>query len=243
MGLSLDREPRKKRANPKESFGSAIAPVERETLNDRVYHELRSAIMAGSFKPGAELTLRSVADALGTSLMPVRDAIRRLVSERALEMRPSRKVALPVLSIQQFLELRRVRVLLEGEAAALAAEKISPRQLSACRNLLAQLQALDEDRRGQFWKLNHKLHFAIYEAAESPLLMSIIETLWLQIGPLLTRIATARAVSDSADAHALLVDALERRDPAGARRALELDLTQSTERVMQELASQKALRA
>lgn len=230
------------RTNVREDLGAAIAPVERETLNDRVYRELKNSIMAGSFKPGAELTLRSVADALGTSLMPVRDAMRRLVSERALEMRPSRKVALPVLSVERFLELRRIRVLLEGEAAALAAEKISPRQLNACRALLKRLEALDEERRGQFWALNHKLHFAVYEAAESPLLLSIIETLWLQIGPLLTRISTARAVSDSADAHALLVDALERHDPAAARRALEQDLTQSTERVMQELARQKALR-
>ena len=78
---------------------SAIAPVERETLNERVYRELKNSIMAGSFKPGSELTLRSVADALGTSLMPVRDAMRRLVSERALEVLPSRKIALPVLTV------------------------------------------------------------------------------------------------------------------------------------------------
>ena len=88
---------------------SAIAPVERETLNDRVYRELKNSIMAGSFKPGSELTLRSVADALGTSLMPVRDAMRRLVSERALEVLPSRKIALPVLTVDKFLELRRIR--------------------------------------------------------------------------------------------------------------------------------------
>jgi DNA-binding GntR family transcriptional regulator len=230
------------RANLEEDLGSAIAPVERETLNDRVYRELKNSIMAGSFKPGAELTLRSVADALGTSLMPVRDAMRRLVSERALEVRPSRKIALPVLTVDQFLELRRIRLQLEGDAVALAAEKIAPRQLGTCRSLLKRLEALDEARRGQFWALNHKLHFAIYEAARSPLLLSIIESLWLQIGPLLTRISTARAVKDSADPHALLVQALARHDPIAARRALEMDLTQSTERVMEELVRQKAIR-
>ena len=146
---------------------SAIAPVERETLNDRVYRELKNSIMAGSFKPGSELTLRSVADALGTSLMPVRDAMRRLVSERALEVLPSRKIALPVLTVNKFLELRRIRIMLEGEATALAAGKISPRQLSKCRALLKKLDVLDQDRRGQFWALNQKLHFAIYEAAQS----------------------------------------------------------------------------
>ena len=220
---------------------SAIAPVERETLNDRVYRELKNSIMAGSFKPGSELTLRSVADALGTSLMPVRDAMRRLVSERALEVLPSRKIALPVLTVDRFLELRRIRIMLEGEATAMAAGKISPRQLSNCRVLLKKLDVLDQDRRGQFWALNQKLHFAIYEAAQSPLLLSIIESLWLQIGPLLTRIPVSRAVEDSADAHKLLVNALERHDPIAARRALERDLTELTERVLSELADQKAI--
>ena len=87
-------------ARPKtvEDLGSSIGPIERETLNDRVYRELKNSIMAGAFKPGAELTLRSVAEALGTSFMPVRDAMRRLVTERGLEMRPSRTIAIPILS-------------------------------------------------------------------------------------------------------------------------------------------------
>src|SRR5271155_4909748 len=102
-------------ARPKtvEDLGSSIGPIEHETLYDRVYRELKNSIMAGAFKPGSELTLRSVAGALGTSFMPVRDAMRRLVAERALEMRPSRTS-------------RRIRLLLEGEAVALAAKKISP---------------------------------------------------------------------------------------------------------------------
>ena len=139
------------RSNSIEDLGSAIAPIERETLNDRVYRELKNSIMAGAFKPGSELTLRSVAEALGTSFMPVRDAMRRLVAERALEMRPSRTIAIPILSGDEFLELRRIRVLLEGEAVALAAKKISPRQLNDLRTILKKLDRLDRDRRGQFW--------------------------------------------------------------------------------------------
>ncbi|MDR3464839.1 MAG: GntR family transcriptional regulator [Xanthobacteraceae bacterium] len=230
------------RSNLRSDTVTAFAPAERETLNDRVYRELKTSIMEGRFKPGAVLTLRTVSDALGTSMMPVRDAMRRLVSERALEVRPSRKIALPVLNAEQFLELRRIRMLLEGEAAARAAERITPRQLGACKALLTKFDGLGLDNPREFWTLNHKLHFTIYEAADSPQLVSIIEMLWLQIGPLLTRIAVTRAVQDAADPHALLVDALERRDGAAARAALEHDLTQSTERVMQELTRLDALR-
>jgi DNA-binding GntR family transcriptional regulator len=231
-------------ARPKivEDIGSSIGPIERETLNDRVYRELKNSIMSGAFKPGAELTLRSVAEALGTSFMPVRDAMRRLVTERGLEIRPSRTIAIPSLSAEEFLELRRVRVLLEGEAVALAAEKITERQLANVRTILKKLEGLSKDRRGQFWALNLKLHFAIYEAGASPLMLSIIESLWLQLGPILSRVSLTRALNDSADPHQILVRALEQHDAAAARAALVADLTQATEQVMKELARQQAAR-
>jgi DNA-binding GntR family transcriptional regulator len=232
-------------ARPKivEDIGASIGPIERETLNDRVYRELKNSIMAGAFKPGSELTLRSVAQALGTSFMPVRDAMRRLATERGLEIRPSRTIAIPTLSAEEFLELRRVRVLLEGEAVALAAEKITERQLANVRTILKKLEGLSKDRRGQFWSLNLKLHFAIYEAGASPLMLSIIESLWLQLGPILARVPVSRALNDSADPHQLLVRALEERNPEAARAALIADLTQATEQVMKELARQRVLRA
>jgi DNA-binding GntR family transcriptional regulator len=225
-----------------EDLGASIGPIERETLNDRVYRELKNSIMAGAFEPGSELTLRSVAEALGTSFMPVRDAMRRLVTERGLEIRPSRTIAIPTLSAEEFLELRRVRVLLEGEAVALAAEKITERQLANVRTTLKKLEGLSKDRRGQFWSLNLKLHFAIYEAGASPLILSIIESLWLQLGPILARVPVSRALNDSTDPHQLLVRALERHDANAARAALVADLTQATERVMKELARQQAVR-
>ena len=237
LGLTM---PRNKTV---EDLGSSIGPVERETLNDRVYRELKNSIMAGAFKPGSELTLRSVAEALGTSFMPVRDAMRRLVTERGLEMRPSRTIAIPVLTADEFLELRRVRLLLEGEAVALAAERISARQLGNVRTILKKLESLDGDRRGQFWALNLKLHFAVYEVGASALLLSIVESLWLQLGPLLARIPVSRALKESADPHQLLVRALEQHDPIAARAALTADLTEATEQVLKELARQQTMRA
>ena len=230
------------RSKTVENLSSSIGPVERETLNDRVYRELKNSIMSGAFKPGAELTLRTVAEALGTSFMPVRDAMRRLVTERGLEVRPSRTIAIPVLTADEFLELRRVRLLLEGEAVALAAEKSSARQLANVKALHKKLESLGQERSGQFWTLNLKLHFAVYEAGASPLLLSIIESLWLQLGPLLSRIPVSRALKDSADPHQLLVRALEQRDPGAARAALAADLTEATEQVLKELARHQDLR-
>jgi DNA-binding GntR family transcriptional regulator len=74
-------------------------------------------------------------------------------------------------------------------------------------------------------------------------MLSIIESLWLQLGPILSRVSVSRALSDSADPHQLLVRALAEHDPGAARTALIADLTQATEQVMKELARQQAVRA
>ena len=126
----------------KSSFVGSIQVVERETLNDRVYRELRTMIMSGGFEPGAEMTLRTLAQALQVSLMPVRDAIGRLVVERALEMLPNRTVIVPEITIDGFLEIRRVRILLEGEAAALACQHITTDGIAALKRYHEKIKSL-----------------------------------------------------------------------------------------------------
>ena len=85
-----------------EELTATIAPVGKETMNDRVYRELKNLIMTGAFAPGAELILREVAQVMGTSLMPVRDAMRRLVSEHGLDALPSGRMVIPVLSTHRY---------------------------------------------------------------------------------------------------------------------------------------------
>jgi DNA-binding GntR family transcriptional regulator len=120
----------------------SIQAVERETLNDRVYRELRTMIMSGGFEPGAEMTLRTLAQGLRVSLMPVRDAIGRLVVERALKMLPNRTVIVPEITIDGFLEIRRVRILLEGEATALACQHITAGGIAALKRCHEKIKSL-----------------------------------------------------------------------------------------------------
>jgi DNA-binding GntR family transcriptional regulator len=93
-----------------------------ETLAQRAHRELRAALMRGDFLPGTALTLRGLAERLGTSIMPVREAVSRLAAEQALELQPNRAIIVPELSRREIDELWRIRVLIESDAAALAAE-------------------------------------------------------------------------------------------------------------------------
>ena len=216
----------------------SIRAVERETLNDRVYRELRTIIMSGGFAPGSEMKLRALAQSLHVSLMPVRDAIGRLVVERALKMLPNHRVIVPETTIDEFLEIRRVRILLEGEAAALACQHVSPDVIASLKRIHEKIKSLSGNKQRQFWALNQEFHFTVYEAAKSPLLLSMIESLWLQIGPVFNHIPI-NLTSEGARGHHRIIAALSAGDAKAARAALTEDLMKGGVRIIAALIQDK----
>src|SRR5438094_5955688 len=116
------------------SSGSA---QERNTMRVSVYRALVRGLMAGMFKPGEAVTLRTLAHRLGTSAMPVRQAVSRLIAERALVLLPNRSVIVPRMSRARFSELSQARQLLEGLATEAAGARATPA-------LLRQLAEINE---------------------------------------------------------------------------------------------------
>lgn len=211
-----------------------LAPVDTENVHQRVYGQLRQAIMSGKFRPGDTLTLRPLAAALGTSIIPARDAVLRLVTERALE-RTRRSVRVPVLRLDELRDVERFRILIEGEAAGLAAERATAGDIATIEQAAARVdKAYHANRIDRFITANQEFHFAIYSAAHSPMLQSIIETLWLQIGPHLSAVVESMEQADIAsivdlEPHGRLVAAIRAGDGAAARAALAADLEDSTD--------------
>ena len=201
-------------------------------MSGRVYRDLRDLLMAGQVCPGERLSIRAVAGALGTSMMPVRDAIARLAAEQALEVLPNRTVRVPVLTRRRFEELRTIRLMLEGHATEAAAQRVTAPALDAIRALHAAFTAEHahaEPDPGRLIAINKDFHFRIYEAAEMPALMQIIEGLWLQIGPVLNadlRSKSRRLLERVAlRFHQGMLDGLEARDGGAARAALAGDIS------------------
>src|SRR4029079_15188528 len=98
-----------------------MQPLDRQTLGERAYAKLADLLISGRLAPGEKLSLRAAADVLGVSIMPVREAVSRLVADRALEVAPNRAVRVPLMTTAQFRDLTRVRITIEGHAAAEAA--------------------------------------------------------------------------------------------------------------------------
>lgn len=210
---------------------AAISPVVRNTLQDQAYHQLREALMSGLFKPGQRLTLRATAEVMGTSPMPVRDAVRRLEIEHALEPQPNRTLGVPEMTYASLLELRDIRIALEGLAAEKAAMLIEPGELAAIdahyRDLAAAATAGAHDA---YLRANWAFHSAIYRASRSQLLVSLIEPTWMRIGPYVgLMLPDRRSLVASLDNHLRALRALQQRDAATARQAIGQDIRDSAE--------------
>lgn len=211
----------------------------RQTLSADVYSQLRDLLMSGRVMPGEKLSLRTIADALGVSVMPVREAVHRLVAEQALEMSANRYIRVPVMTVSQFREITSIRVNLEGQAAARAAELVSPKALQKIEDIHEEFckefaqSAPDESR---LIALNKELHFAIYNQADMPILLQIIESLWLRIGPIINydlRSGTERVIERvQAGHHARMVEALKMRDSVAACESLQDDIQSAADFIL-----------
>lgn len=210
----------------------------RETLGTHVLTQIKELLLSGRVMPGEHLPLRATAEALGVSVMPVREAVYQLVSDQALEVTPNRSVRVPVLTPGQFEEITQLRLLIEGYAAEQAAVRAQPaliQHLSSLNERLTAAMSKAPEGNASVVELNKALHFEIYEAAGMPMLLKLIEILWLRVGPVLNydlRIGSERTRNKTAVAHhRRLIAALQVKDGAAAREALADDIRSAYEAI------------
>lgn len=210
-----------------------FTPIQNETLQERVYSELRNAIIRGEFTPGETITIRDIAKEMGTSTMPVREALQKLVTERALEAKGSRSLKVPELTQEKFKDLVDTRLIIEPEAAARATPNVTEQDIKRLREMDERLEAYARDNKADLvLKYNRSFHFAIYELANIPTLYQIIDSLWLQGGPysqaILDKYRTINNATQS-PAHAEILAAFEEGNAAKAKKAMYRDISEASE--------------
>ena len=128
-----------------------VEPLDRDTLQQRVYHQVAGLILDGGIAPGQLVTIQSLADSFGVSTMPVREALKRLTAEKALTVVSGRSMGIPLLTLERLTDLRNVRLELEGAAAAWAAKGADKATLAALEIDLDRMdRAIADERRQGF---------------------------------------------------------------------------------------------
>lgn len=221
------------------SKASVVQPLDQGNLSARAYASLREGLIAGVFRPGERLVIQDLADRFGTSVTPVREACLRLMSERGLEARSGRFFTVPELTLERYVELRTIRLALEGLAAELAGRNAQPADVKRLTAMQRRFETARRDGRADAaLMLNREFHFGVYRLSRMEMLVGQIESLWIGMGPIL-KVYHEDITTEylEADEHSRLIDALQRHDGAAARQALERDLIRGGQGILDFLAS------
>lgn len=161
--------------------------IDFQSMQDKVYDQITQVLMRGGFEPGQKVSSRKLAAALGTSDMPVRAALGRLLAEGGLVQNSNSTFSVPLISQRTFREVMELRALLEGQATSEACDNIDAQGLAELRDCAAGLdQAIARNEINDYLDFNQRLKFTIYRYAESRTLRTHIQLLWLQAGPFCT---------------------------------------------------------
>lgn len=226
------------------SLQNLLAPLildEESTVQSLVYEALSELLVSGQLQPGEDVSLRHAAAALGVSVTPVREALRQLEREGALvPAGKNRAFQVPSLPAAYVSEICVIRIQLEGMAAENAAGLVTHAQLRVIENAMKLTEnAIAAHDLGDFLKHNWRFHSLIYEAAGMPVLMRLIEGLWLRIGPGVRFALDQHLLSgQSVRCHRAAYEALKARDGAGARAAISEDIRSAAENLLALRASE-----
>jgi GntR family transcriptional regulator, colanic acid and biofilm gene transcriptional regulator len=209
--------------DPSVSESSTLA---HSSLASKVYESLRTSLANGELPPDQRLNGRILAERLGVSQTPVREAMLQLVAERALTLNRNKSVTVPALTAEQFIELRDIRVALESLAVRCATEHITEADVNAIEAVHRRMVAAKKT--GDFrttMRLNRELHLATYRISRRPELVALIESLWVRTGPYLNLLYQhgSQNVIEPHE-HEQLINALRAHDAKAAAASISRDI-------------------
>lgn len=202
--------------------------------HERIYRSLRQQVMHGELAPGQALTLRGVAKQFDVSMTPAREAVRRLAAEGAFTISSSGRISTPELSPERIEELASIRALLEPEMASRAL----PRAHFALIDRLAAINGLNHEAVMKqdavaYVRTNLEFHRMLYLRAQTPAMLAMIETVWLQLGPTMRALYQKIRRRELPQHHRHILAALRAGDEPGLRLAVRTDVTQGLRHLTQ----------
>ncbi len=194
--------------------------------HEQVYRTIRARIMHGEMAPGAALTLRGIAAEFGVSMTPAREAVRRLAAEGALVLSASGRVTTPALTNDRIEELACLRAILEPELASRALPRVHSALIERLQAINATIdQTIVKADATGYVRANLEFHRTLYLRAQSPAMLALTETVWLQSGPTMRALYSRLRRKQASEKHRTILAALRAGDEPGLRLAIRADVT------------------
>jgi len=201
-------------------------PEANTPAHEMVYRTIRARIMHGEMPPGAALTLRGIGAEFGVSMTPAREAVRRLAAEGALILSASGRISTPALTNERIEELACVRAILEPELAARALPRVHAALIERLQTINSTIEQtiVKADATG-YVRANLDFHRTLYLRAQSPAMLALTETVWLQSGPTMRALYSRVRRQQASEKHRTILSALRAGDETALRNAVKVDVT------------------
>jgi len=237
---SLRKQQRMKTARNIESTYTANS-IQAKTAQELVYKELEQAIVKGRLKPGEKLVTEKLARQMGTSRIPVREAIGRLEARNFVKVQPKKGVTVSELSERNLKEILDIRLMLELSAAMKAAPKSNEDTLRRLERFNSQfVDAQTRNDADEALRTNKEFHFTIYREAQMPILLSMIQNLWNQVSPYYHIMFRQTLFHDPHTGnvyHKKIIEGMAAKNPHKVSKWLKTDLVDSTKFVISVMRS------
>ena len=205
----------------------------KQPVHEQVYRTLKSQIMYGDLVPGQPVTIQGLTESLGVGMTPVREAIRRLISDGALVFQGNRRVSVPLLSNSDARQMIFARKLIESELSRRATANIRDGEIDRLERIDQQLdRTIVDGDVGGYLRLNHQFHETLYTYADAAILNDLAERLWLRFGPSLRVVCGRFGTRSLPDRHKDIIAALRARNADKVAKATEQDIEQGMELIV-----------
>ncbi len=222
----------------KNKASTAVTQTEKRPAHEQVYQTLKSQIMFGDLVPGQPVTIQGLTDSLGVGMTPVREAIRRLISDGALIFQGNRRVSVPLLTATDVEQMIFARNAVESELSRRAAVNMTTADIDQLEKIDEQLdRTIADGDVGGYLRLNHAFHEKLYDHAGAPILKDLAERLWLRFGPSLRVVCGRFGTQSLPDRHKDIIDALRASDAEKVAKATTQDIEQGMELMAEALAT------
>jgi GntR family transcriptional regulator, colanic acid and biofilm gene transcriptional regulator len=195
-------------------------------MNNRIYQSVKWSLIIGEYFPGSVLSIRSLALKMGTSTMPVREALARLASERLLLSGAKKSYKVAELEPKRVADQFFMRAKLEAIATELAVPNMTANQIDELEVLAHMMEKdIDTGNNENYVVRNYNFHFSIYEASQNEELFWSIERLWAQTGPYLAQVVRSQIMPEEwRSTHPQIARAIRTRNTAKAVKLIEKDI-------------------
>ena len=205
--------------------------------HEMTYRALKELLLFGEIAPGQAVTIQGLVARLEVGMTPVREALRRLISEGALEFQGNRRVSVPVLTPENLSELKFVRAMIERELTLKACSNIDENGLKQLESLDAGLDsAIACGDIGAYLRHNYEFHKTLYSFAGAPILESLADNLWLRYGPSLRVVCGRVGTQNLVDHHKQAIAAVRNGQFDEAAAAMSADVNEGIDYVIAEFS-------